>query len=83
MELRQHLTTELSVASCRKEPTFHRKSQPGREMDRSCCVKEGKMTLHNGVSFDCHSIREAPIYQVFFCLSNLSQVVGNHRIRYV
>ena len=81
MELRRRLTTELSIAGCRKEPTFHRKSQSSREMSCSCCVKEGKMTLHNGVSFG-HSIREAPIYQVFY-FSNLLQVVRNRRIHYV
>ena len=72
MELHRCLTTELSVAGCRKEPTFHRKSQPGRETGRSCCVKEGKMTLHNGVSFGCRSIREAPIYQVVLSFQSLS-----------
>ena len=30
------------------------------------------MTLHNGVSFGCCSIREAPIYQVFLFFQSLS-----------
>ena len=71
VELRWHLTTELSIGGCCKEPTFYRKSQPSRETGRSCCVKEGKMTLHNSISFGCHSIREAPIYQVFLSFQSL------------
>ena len=37
----------------------------------SCCVKERKMILHNGVSFGYCSICEAPIYQVFLFFQSL------------
>ena len=39
------------------------------------------MILHNGASFGCRSIREAPIYQDF-CFSNLSQAVSGWKSSY-
>ena len=84
MELcrRRRLTTELSVAGCRKEPTFHRKSQPRNGL--FLLRKRREDDTSNGVSFGCRSIREAPIYQVFLSFqSPLSGWKSSYTLRLI
>ena len=64
LELLLGPASELVIAGCCVQSTFHCMSQSSQEMVR-CCVEQEKTTLQNNNFFKLQSPHEAPTYQVF------------------